>query len=357
MPKPRPPMYLRAQLSGVFPILGINMKQLDRIKSTDTLKVLGDPRRLAILRLLMRQPQTLSQLGRVLDTYPAKVRHHLKQLEGAGLVELSSTQIVRGFVEKYYSATAQAYLVNLAIVPQPTKKGAILAFGSHDLALDLLSQQLDQITPSPQLYTVPVGSLEGLIALRQGVCQLAGCHLLDEASGEYNRDYVRHLFPGKSMLLFTLTYRQQGLLVPLGNPQGIRELADLAREDVNFINRQPGSGTRIWLDQKLGELGISSEHVRGYEKERHTHLQVSRAVSSGEVGAGIGLLAAARSCNLDFVPLFVERFDLVLPDESKDLPEVQPLLDQLQSATFRKAIAALGGYETRHTGEVISVNG
>jgi putative molybdopterin biosynthesis protein len=305
----------------------------------------------------MRQPQTLSQLGRVLDTYPSKVRHHLKQLEEARLVELSSTQIVRGFVEKYYSATAQAYLVNLAIVPQTTKKGAILAFGSHDLALEMLSQQLDKIGPSPELYTVPVGSLEGLIALRQGVCQLAGCHLLDEASGEYNRDYVRHLFPGKSMLLFNLTHRQQGLLVPPGNPQGIRELADLTREDVNFVNRQPGSGTRIWLDQKLGELGISSEHVRGYDEERNTHLQVGRAVANGDAAAGIGLLAAARSCDLDYVPLFAERFDLVLPGESKDLPEIQPLLDQLQSAKFRKAIAGLGGYETRHTGEVLSVNG
>jgi len=350
-------MYLRAQLSGVFPIFRGNMKQLERIRSTDILKVLGDPRRLAILRLLMRQPQTLSQLGRVLDTYPSKVRHHLKQLELAGLVELSSTQIIRGFVEKYYSATAQAYLVNLAIVQQPTKKETILAFGSHDLALDLLSQQLDHIVPSPQLNTVPVGSLEGLIALRQGVCQLAGCHLLDETSGEYNLDYVRHLFPGKSMLLFTLTYRQQGLLVPLGNPQGIRNLADLAREDVNFVSRQPGSGTRIWLDQKLSELRISPEQIRGYDEEKHTHLQVGRAVASGAVGAGIGLLAAARSCDLDFVPLFVERFDLVMPSENKDLPEFQPLLDQLQSAKFRKAMAALGGYETRHTGEVLSVNG
>ena len=333
------------------------MEHLQQIDKVIPLKVLSDPRRLAILRLLMREPMTLSQLGRVLDAHPARVRHHLKQLEQAGFVQLTLTQVVRGFVEKYYQASAQAYLINLAIVPEKAGKRAVLAFGSHDMALDLLAEQLNEVTPSTELFSLPVGSLDGLIALRQGICQLAACHLLDEVSGEYNRDFVRHLFPGKSMALFTLTNRQQGLLVRPGNPRQIKGLPDLARQDVTFINRQSGSGTRLWLDHELGKVGLPSSEISGYDRELNTHVQVGRAIAGGSADAGIGLLAAARRYDLDFIPLFVEKFDLVIPAENIAGPDLQPLLDHLQSARLRKAIDSLGGYDTSHTGDELIENG
>ncbi len=333
------------------------MRNLDHITTTDPLRVLGDERRLAILRLLMAKPMTLSQLGRTLDAYPAKVRHHLIQLEEAGLVEMTATKVIRGFVEKYYQATAQAYLVNLAIVPASADAHSILAFGSHDLALEMLAQQLHQIKPNLELFSLPVGSLDGLIALRQGICQLAGCHLLDEVSGEYNRDYVRHLFPGQEMKLFTLTNRQQGLLVRAGNPRHIQNLADLTREDVRFVNRQPGSGTRLWLDSRLRDLGIAQDQITGYANELHTHLQVGHAVAEGKADAGLGLLAATRRYGLDFIPLFEERYDLVMKADTAAEPMLQPLLDQLHSGVLRRSIDDLGGYDTAGIGNVMVVKG
>lgn len=300
---------------------------------------------------------TLSQLGRQLEVHPAQIRHHLKQLEEIDLVHLVRTRVVRGFVEKYYQASARSYMLNLAILPQNASDRSVRVFGSHDLALDLLVQDMGQIDPSTQLFSLPVGSLDGLIALRQGLCDIAACHLLDEVSGEYNRDYVRRLFPGQSMTLFTLTYRQQGFLTRPGNPKGIQGLLDLAREDVVFANRQRGSGTRLWLDHQLRKLTIPTEQIQGYAQESSTHTQVGQAVAEGDADTGIALLAVARQFELDFIPLFVERFDLVFPSVIKSEEQVQPLLNHLQSANLRRAVANLGGYDTAHTGEAHLVGG
>jgi putative molybdopterin biosynthesis protein len=333
------------------------MDQLQRIKSVEQLKVLGDPKKLAILRLLMQKPMTLSQLGRELEVHPAQIRHHLKQLEEIGLLQLVNTRVVRGFVEKYYQASARAYMLNLAILPQSASDRSIMVFGSHDLALELLVQEIGQVDPATQLYSLPIGSLDGLIALKQGLCNIAACHLLDEVSGEYNRDYVRHLFPGQSMTLFTLAYRQQGFLTRPGNPKGIQGLHDLAREDVAFANRQRGSGTRLWLDHQLNKMAIPDKQIRGYDLESNTHTQVGREVAEGRADAGIALQAVAKQFELNFIPLFVERFDLVLPSRKTSEKEMQPLLNHLQSAVLRTAVANLGGYDTDHTGEARQVEG
>ena len=332
------------------------MKQLGHINSVDPLKILGDARRLAILRLLMVEPATLSQLGRALKSHPANVRHHLKLLEEVGLVELISTRVVGGFVEKYYQASARSYMVNLALVPEHGKRVNILAFGSHDIALELLASQTNQASQDAVLVPLPVGSLDGLIALRQGLGQVAGCHLFDEVSGEFNRDYVRHLFPGRQMLLFTLTHREQGLLVASGNPKEILTIDDLARPDVTIVNRQPGSGTRLWLDRALAEEGISAADVQGYELVADTHLSAGQAITRGDADVGLGLLAAARHLDLDFIPLFEERYDLVLPAESAADPLFQPLLNHMQSASFRQSIRQLGGYDTQQTGDIVEAS-
>lgn len=328
------------------------MDSIQQVESAEQLKVLADDRRLAILRVLMAEPATLSGLGRVFGQHPAWIRHHLKQLEQAGLVRMTTTRQVRGFVEKYYQATARAFAINTLILPRHPERELIVALGSHDLALELLADHMHQDHRLPDVLALPVGSLEGLIALRQGAGHLAGCHLWDTEQGEYNRPYVRHLFPGRPVALVTLAHRQQGLLVPPGNPRKMRDLEDLAQEDAVFINRNQGSGTRLWLDHHLGNLGISPQQIRGYQRAVSTHTAVARAVAEGQADAGLGLLAAARQGNLDFIPLFQERYDLVIPQEQYESALLQPILDRLQSAGFRRAVEGLGGYDITHTGEI-----
>ena len=332
-----------------------SFERLQQIDSFDVLGILGHPQRLTILQHLMAKAATLSQLSKLMNTYPAQVRHHLKLLEETGLVTLTSTRIVRGFVEKYYQATARAYTVNFNIWPKAPKQKMVIALGSHDLALELLAEQLRENTAVPDLIALPVGSLDGLIALRQGLCQLSGCHLLDPESGEYNRAYVRHLFPGEDMTILTLAHRQQGLLLLPGNPKQIQDLADLARPGTRFVNRKRGTGTRLWLDQAIHLLDIPTEQVQGYEQAVGTHLQVAQAVAEGQVDTGVAILAAAQRFELDFVPLFEERYDLVLPTRMCDDPLLKPLLDYLQTAVFRQKIASLAGYDSSKTGSQIPV--
>jgi putative molybdopterin biosynthesis protein len=335
-----------------------NQKSFDRLQqidSFDVLSILGHPQRLAILQHLMVQSATLSQLAKSMNTYPAQVRHHLKLLEESGLVALTATQIVRGFVEKYYQATARAYYVNFSILPEHSKRKTVVALGSHDLALELLAKQMRENTAVPDLIPLPVGSLDGLIALRQGLCQLSGCHLLDPENGEYNTSYVRHLFPGEDMTIITLVHRQQGLLLAPGNPKQIRRLADVARHDTRFVNRKRGTGTRLWLDQTIKQLGISSDEVQGYEQAVGTHIQIAQAVAEGKADVGVAVMAAAKQFELDFVPLFEERYDLVLSANLCDDPLLIPLLDYLQTAVFRQKIATLDGYDSSQTGSQIPV--
>ena len=330
------------------------MEHVRRIKQYEDLKVLADTRRLRLLRLLMSAPATLSQLGDKLGEHPARVRHHLKALESAGLVELVETRQVRGFVEKYYRAQARAYLLHELILPDWQDREIVPVLGSHDIALDKLAGHLrDQGPQALELLVLPVGSLEGLIALRQGTARIAGCHLLDTASGEFNLPHVRHLFPDREIKIFTLVHRAQGLVLRQGNPLNIGGLPDLSRPEVRFINRNPGSGTRLWLDQQLENLGIPAETVQGYGKSVRTHTELARAVSRGEADVGLGIEAAARLYGLDFIPLFQERFDLVISGESVGDRRLMPVFDYLESAQFRSEVDQLGGYDTARTGDQI----
>ena len=331
------------------------MKQSESVRSIRAAKVLGDQRRLNILRLLMRGPATLTQLGKELDAHPAKVRHHLKLLEEAGFIELKSMKIVRGFVEKYYVATSKAYVMNLAILPEPVDADSIVMMGSHDLALEILAEGLHTEGYNTELFCVSVGSLDGLIALRQGLCHIAGCHLLESSRDDFNVSHVQHLFPGRSMALVTVGYRQQGILTQKGNPKKVSEISDLARDDISIVNRQPGSGTRLWLDRRLSEMGIPHSQVSGYDYEVKTHHQVGKAVSRGEADAGLGLLAEAEMMGLNFSLLFEERYDLVLPADEFDNPSFRPLFDRLHSGDFRRAVSRLGGYDMGRTGEMLTV--
>ena len=327
------------------------MDAVRRVESFEALKVLADERRLAILRQLMAGPATLSQLGQAAGKHPAWIRHHLKQLERVGLVELAGTRALPGFTEKYYRATARAFHINALVTPSGPERGTLLALGSHDPALDLLAERLRRERGAPAVCTVPLGSLDGLIALRQGSGHFSGCHLLDTEREEYNAPYVSRLFPGQRMALLTLARRQQGLLVAPGNPLRLRGLEDLAREDITFVNRPSGSGTRIWLDRRLHSLGIPVGRIRGYHDAVRTHTEVAATVAQGRADAGLGVLAAGRAAGLEVVPLFEERFDLVFPEAVWHTPEARALVDAMRSKSFGKAVSALGGYDTAESGQ------
>ena len=330
------------------------MDPFRRIQDFAIVKLLADSRRMAILRLLMAGPWTLSQLGLALNEHPAQVRHHLKLLEDAGLVELTGTHVVRGFVEKYYRARARAFLIQELVLPAAVESKTTIAMGSHDLALELLFRELQEGSGAGYL-TVPVGSLDGLVALRQGIAHLAGAHLWDAASGEYNLPHVRYLFPDRAMLLVTLAHRRQGLLVAPGNPRRIAGLPDLARPEVTLINRNRGSGTRVWLDRAMAQTGILPQQVRGYSQEVRTHTELAQAVAHGLADVGLGLQAAAQAYGLDFVPLFEERYDLVIPQDQVESPGIQPILAALGGGDFRARVGEIAGYNPAHMGETIAV--
>lgn len=234
-------------------------------------------------------------------------------------------------------------------------ENTIVAIGSHDLSLDLLSSLLRRYHPGRRLSSAHVGSLGGLVALKRGEAHLAGSHLLDEETGEYNVSYIRRMLSGEPVVLMNLVYREQGLMVAKGNPKGIGSLRDLARRDVIFINRQRGSGTRVLLDYELRRAGIEPGQINGYEREEFTHTAVAAMIASGAVDVGLGVLAAARALGLDFVPLMKERYDLVIPQRYYESPLLAPLLEIIRGGEFREMVLGLGGYDVSETGKVLGV--
>jgi putative molybdopterin biosynthesis protein len=229
----------------------------------------------------------------------------------------------------------------------------ILAVGSHDLVLDLAASEIRAADPSATLASSNVGSLGGLVALRDGLCHVAGSHLLDPASGEYTLPYIDRVLEGRDVAVVRLVDREQGLIVAEGNPLGIAGIEDLARPDVRYVNRQRGAGTRVLLDHELGRLGIEPDAVSGYTREEHTHLAVAAAIAAGRVDAGLGVMAAARAFGLGFVPVTREPYDLVLLTGTLEQPVMAPLWALLEQPAFRDAVEALGGYGVEDMGRRI----
>ena len=238
--------------------------------------------------------------------------------------------------------------------PTEAIEGTVVAIGSHDLTLDLLASHLHRINPRLSLSSSNVGSLGGLMALARGEAHMAGSHMLDEDTGEYNLSYIRRYLKGRDIVVMNLVHRIQGLIIPKGNPKSITSMEDLARDDITFINRQRGSGTRMLLDYKLKELGIAPDDVTGYEREDYTHLAIAAAVGGGRADVGLGILSAANAMGMDFVPLLSEQYDLIIPKEFYESDLLQPVLSIIRSDQFRQEVDALGGYETSAMGEVVA---
>lgn len=327
------------------------MGSLTRLTRDDQLRAIADPNRLSILRELMSSPATISQLGSRRDRHPAWVRHHVKTLEAAGLVALVETRTTRNYTEKYYAATAPAFSLQ-RVLRASGPDAPLVVFASHDFAVGLLASGLDE-RHRPVIGVS--GSLDNLVALRQGLADVAGCHLLDIPSGEYNVPFVRHLFPDRPVRVFTVAHREQGLVTATGNPLAISTVEDLAGRTLRFVNRNRGSGTRLWLDERLRSLGIDPLSIEGWDTEVETHSEAAAAVASDQADVALAVRAAAESEGLGFVPLFRERYDLIVPSDRIDEPDVARLLERLQSRPFRQETQRLHGYETDETGDERSV--
>jgi len=246
----------------------------------------------------------------------------------------------------------QEVKVNLYRTPEEIEN-TIVVIGSHDLTIDLLANELKNRGSRTTLSSANVGSLGGIMALKRGEAHLAGIHLLDEETGAYNLPYLKRLGLAEKVVLVNLVYREQGLLVAKGNPKGIIGLQDLLREDVFFVNRQKGAGTRILLDYQLKKAQIDPLRIKGYQREEYTHMAVGVAVASGMCDAGLGILSAARVLGLDFLPIAQERYDLAILTDYYEQPLLTGLQEIISSQSFRGRVAALGGYDTGQMGEIL----
>ncbi len=233
-------------------------------------------------------------------------------------------------------------------------ENTIVCIGSHDNALDLLANVLKKRYPRLSLSSAHVGSMGGLMALKRGEAHLAGTHLLDEETGEYNVPFIKRLLPDKKIILINLVYREQGLLVLKGNPKNIKGFEDLTRDDVIFVNRQAGAGTRLLTDKCLQELGINPKEVNGYEREEYTHMGVASAVLTGVADTGLAILASAVALGLDFIPVAKERYDLAIPHEFIQTEMLQYLMKIIrEDEEFKGMVVRLGGYDISDMGKAM----
>ena len=235
--------------------------------------------------------------------------------------------------------------------PREQLEGMLVAIGSHDPLLDELGDLLHLADPSLYMSSSHVGSMGGIMAVRRGETHIAGVHLLDEETGEYNLSYIRKYFPSGGVRLVRCVERTQGLMLAGGNPLGIHGLEDLAREGLRYVNRQKGSGTRILIDYLCRARGIDTAKIYGYEREEFTHTSVAAQIASGSADAGMGIYSAAQIYGLDFLPVCMEEYDLLIPEAAWDTPAVRKALEILKSEAFRARIEALGGYRLDRPGE------
>lgn len=265
---------------------------------------------------------------------------------GRGASLLNSIVRADGFVRIPSSSegieVGEDVLIEL-LKPKSKIENNVLITGSHDIVIELIADMIKVENPEISVVSSHIGSLGGLNALKRGECHIAGTHLLDEETGEYNVPYVKRLFD-EEISLVNLTYRQQGLIVPKGNPKNIHSLEDLSEKEITFVNRQRGSGTRVLLDYKLNELGIEPEEIVGYDRELYTHLAVAVAVSSGAADIGLGIFSVAQALGLDFVPVAEEKYDLAIRSENLELPAIRKIIDLISSHAFKEQVEALGGY-------------
>jgi len=310
-------------------------------------------------RELARQNLVTSRPGQGTHILDEPIRQINPTLKKARLVHQAEKFILEAVTNSYSTKDIeqafQTALDRWKIASQENEnlERTVLQFnGSHDVAVNWIAAHFSSQHPQYEMQAKYSGSLGGLIALAEKKATLAGAHLWDPSSNTYNSSYIQKILPGKKAALITVAYRRLGIIVENGNPLDIQSLNDLAKPTVKFINRQTGSGTRVWLDRKLSEASIPSHLISGFDKEVSTHSEVARQIAEGYANAGIGLEAAALAYGLTFVFLTLECYDFIIPSEHYKEPAVQALLNWLNLPATRASIASLGGYDTQHTGQI-----
>ena len=235
-------------------------------------------------------------------------------------------------------------------------KNTLVVIGSHDPLLDELANLMHLEDGSVYMSSAHVGSMGGIMAIRRGEAHAAGCHLLDTETGEYNTAFIKKYFPKGGVKLLRCVGRQQGLMLQKGNPLGIEKFADIARPGLRFVNRQKGSGTRILTDYLCKKEGLAPEAIYGYDREELTHTSVAAQLASGSADAGMGIYSAAQLYDLDFLPVCIEEYDLIIPDHAWDSPMVRQLVATLKSPAFREKLLSMGGYTLDRPGEIIAID-
>ena len=243
------------------------------------------------------------------------------------------------------------YIIN----PHKNINNNLLFSGSHDLSLDILINILQEKRSNFDLRVQSVGSMGGIMALKRKEAHLAGAHLLDVETGDYNTSYIKQYLPGRKMVLINLVNRQQGLFVKKNNPKNVHSIQDLKREDITFMNRQRGAGTRVLLDYWLKKENIAPANIKGYEREEFTHIKAAAAVNNGSADTALGIKAAATALDLDFIPLMKECYDIILPVELLTDKRIEIIISAIKSQGFKNRVKKLGGYSTENSGEVKQV--
>jgi putative molybdopterin biosynthesis protein len=232
-------------------------------------------------------------------------------------------------------------------------RNTLFAIGSHDMTLDIMAQFLEGF--QRRLVSANVGSLGGLLAIQRGEAHIAGTHLLDSQTGRYNESFIRQYVPGQKVMLMHWAEREQGLIVQKGNPKAIKSLKDLQKDNVRYINRQRAAGTRVLLDFELKKAGIEPSFIKGYDQEEFTHLAVAAAVASGRADCGLGITSAASALGLDFIPLYSEQYDFVIPMDIFESALIAPFLELVKDIKFRTAIQDLPGYTFDRIGQIVPI--
>jgi molybdate-binding protein/DNA-binding transcriptional regulator YhcF (GntR family) len=281
---------------------------------------------------------------------PLRKASLIHQLETYLLSQIKSGYSVDEIEQAFQIALDRWRTISSPMEPPPSSR--LRFVGSHDMSIAVLNQYMDRVNPACSLTIKYAGSLGGLIALAQQEAELAGCHLWDRESGDYNRPFIRRLLPGRRIGLLTLAYRRLGLITSKNNPKMIIDLKDLARQDLVFKNRQAGAGTRVWLDEQLSLLGMSSTMIRGYEDCALTHSEAASAVASNQADLTLGIESAALAYDLAFISLTTECYELAIPQEFWENSAIQTIRNVVNSAEFKREIHSLGGYETGKTGQV-----
>ncbi|HEX3030602.1 MAG TPA: substrate-binding domain-containing protein, partial [Clostridia bacterium] len=236
-------------------------------------------------------------------------------------------------------------------------KNTLAVIGSHDPLIDVITDLIRKKHMDKHVSSAHVGSMGGIMAIKRGEAHIAGIHLLDEATGEYNTSYVNKYLENEGICIISCVKRVQGIMVAPGNPKRIKDITSMACEGISYVNRQKGSGTRILLDYMLKERGIDPANIYGYEREEFTHMSVAALVASGSADAGMGIYSASKAYKLDFIPVYEEKYDFIMPERFTKLEIIKCFIDVLRSDEFKSELYRMGGYKVDNPGEIKNICG